>query len=67
MTTLARAAAYAEAAERESLSSSRAETSVSRSVEKDRAGAITLALESISLSFGGVAALRDVDHRGRPG
>jgi branched-chain amino acid transport system ATP-binding protein len=61
MTTLARAAAYAGAAEREPMSSSRAETCVSRHVQEQRAGATTLALEGVSLSFGGVAALRDVD------
>jgi len=60
MTTLARAAAsITEAAEREPLSYSRPETRAATGAPEDRAR--SLALEGVSLSFGGVAALRDVN------
>src|SRR5271166_6099822 len=60
MTTLARTAApFAGAAEREARPASRAEPRVPSGAPEDRAR--SLALEGVSLSFGGVAALRDVD------
>ena len=62
MTTLARAAAsISGAAEREPLSYSRTETRAATGSHDGRAKSETLALEGVSLSFGGVAALRDVD------
>jgi branched-chain amino acid transport system ATP-binding protein len=62
MTTLARtAAAFAGTAEREPRTSSRPETRVPSGAPEHHARSVTLALEGVSLSFGGVAALRDVD------
>jgi branched-chain amino acid transport system ATP-binding protein len=62
MTTLARTApAFAGAAERESRPASRPETRAPFGALEGRARSATLALEGVSLSFGGVAALRDVD------
>jgi branched-chain amino acid transport system ATP-binding protein len=62
MTMLAKAAApISRAAEREPLSYSRTETRAATRSHERRARSETLALEGVSLSFGGVAALRDVD------
>jgi len=55
------AAPYAGAADREPLSVSRAETQTLRGATTGRANTAALALQGVSLSFGGVAALRDVD------
>jgi branched-chain amino acid transport system ATP-binding protein len=62
MTTFARTAApFVGAAERKPRPSSRPETRVPSGAPEDRARPVTLALEGVSLSFGGVAALRDVN------
>ena len=62
MTTLARTVpAFAGAAERELRPASRPETRAPSGALEGRARSATLALEGVSLSFGGVAALRDVD------
>jgi branched-chain amino acid transport system ATP-binding protein len=62
MSTLARTAPpFAGAAEREARSSSRAEPRAPSGATEGRASSVTLALEGVSLSFGGVAALSDVD------
>jgi branched-chain amino acid transport system ATP-binding protein len=62
MTTLARtAASYPEAVAGEMSSSARPGSRVPVGAPGDRAKSATLALEGVSLSFGGVAALRDID------
>ena len=61
MTMLAwTAASYPEAAETERLSAARLGTRPA-GADPERAKSVTLALEGVSLSFGGVAALRDID------
>ena len=62
MPTLSSAAApYAGAVDREPSSVSRGEARTLPGAAAGRAGNAALALEGVSLSFGGVAALRDVD------
>ena len=62
MTTLVRAAAsYPEATEGELSPALRPEARVLFDARRERGGSATLALEAVSLTFGGVAALRDIN------
>jgi len=62
MTTLVRTvASYREATEGELSPALRPEARAPVDAQGKRAGSVTLALEGVSLTFGGVAALRDID------
>ena len=67
MTLLTRTADLGGSAERRSAPQYDASAPASRAIAGERAAAATLRLEAVSLSFGGVAALREVDLAFAPG
>jgi branched-chain amino acid transport system ATP-binding protein len=61
------AASYPVAAEGEPMSALRPGSRATVGAQAGRVGSVTLALEGVSLAFGGVAALRDIDLAFAPG